>query len=100
MCINRSGIFRTFSVDPQNASGSKSDGTPLQAYSSTIGNCLIAVPVLLTLFGFIWSVILLRSADITPHYVAGHVLMGLTAIALVLLALSPLLSIKRGIRSQ
>ncbi|NYY78191.1 hypothetical protein DMI69_09315 [Escherichia coli] len=44
----------------------------MQAYSSTIGNSLIAVPVLLTLFGFIWSVILLRSADITPHYVAGH----------------------------
>ena len=69
-----------FLLIPKNASGSKSDGTPLQAYSSTIGNCLIAVPVLLTLFGFIWSVILLRSADITPHYVAGHVLMGLTAI--------------------
>ncbi len=87
LCINRSGIFRTFSVDPQNASGSKSDGTPLQAYSSTIGNCLIAVPVLLTLFGFIWSVILLRSADITPHYVAGHVLMGLTAICACLIGL-------------
>ena len=69
-----------FLLIPKNASGSKSDGTPLQAYSSTIGNCLIAVPVLLTLFGFIWSVILLRSADITPHYVAGHVLMGITAI--------------------
>ena len=66
---------------------SKSDGTPLQAYSSTIGNCLIAVPVLLTLFGFIWSVILLRSADITPHYVAGHVLMGLTAICACLIGL-------------
>ncbi|HBU8791614.1 TPA: DUF2776 family protein, partial [Escherichia coli] len=50
-----------FLLIPKNASGSKSDGTPLQAYSSTIGNCLIAVPVLLTLFGFIWSVILLRS---------------------------------------
>ena len=52
-----------FLLIPKNASGSKSDGTPLQAYSSTIGNSLIAVPVLLTLFGFIWSVILLRSAD-------------------------------------
>lgn len=76
-----------FLLIPKNASGSKSDGTPLQAYSSTIGNCLIAVPVLLTLFGFIWSVILLRSADITPHYVAGHVLMGLTAICACLIGL-------------
>ena len=59
----------------------------MQAYSSTIGNSLIAVPVLLTLFGFIWSVILLRSADITPHYVAGHVLMGLTAICACLIGL-------------
>ena len=76
-----------FLLIPKNASGSKSDGTPLQAYSSTIGNCLIAVPVLLTLFGFIWSVVLLRSADITPHYVAGHVLMGLTAICACLIGL-------------
>lgn len=76
-----------FLLIPKNASGSKSDGTPLQAYSSTIGNSLIAVPVLLTLFGFIWSVILLRSADITPHYVAGHVLMGLTAICACLIGL-------------
>lgn len=67
-----------FLLIPKNAAGSKSDGTPVQAYSSLIGNCLIAVPVLLTLLGFIWSITLLRSADITPHYVAGHVLLGLT----------------------
>ena len=59
-----------FLLIPKNAAGSKSDGTPVQAYSSLIGNCLIAVPVLLTLLGFIWSITLLRSADITPHYVA------------------------------
>ncbi|MDI7010169.1 DUF2776 family protein, partial [Pseudomonas aeruginosa] len=60
---------------------------PVQAYSSLIGNCLIAVPVLLTLLGFIWSITLLRSADITPHYVAGHVLLGLTAICACLIGL-------------
>ncbi|HAI9490206.1 TPA: DUF2776 domain-containing protein [Escherichia coli] len=48
-----------FLLIPKNASGSKSDGTPLQAYSSTIGNCLIA----------------------------GHVLMGLTAICACLIGL-------------
>ncbi|HBI2596392.1 TPA: DUF2776 family protein, partial [Escherichia coli] len=50
-------------------------------------HCLIAVPVLLTLLGFIWSITLLRSADITPHYVAGHVLLGLTAICACLIGL-------------
>ena len=74
-------------MNPKNAAGSKSDGTPLQAYSSLIGNCLIAVPLLLTVFGFIWSVTLLRSANITPHYVAGHVLLGLTAICACLIGL-------------
>lgn len=59
----------------------------MQAYSSLIGNCLIAVPLLLTVFGFIWSVTLLRSANITPHYVAGHVLLGLTAICACLIGL-------------
>lgn len=76
-----------FLLIPKNAAGSKSDGTPVQAYSSLIGNCLIAVPVLLTLLGFIWSITLLRSADITPHYVAGHVLLGLTAICACLIGL-------------
>ncbi len=46
--------------------------------------------MLLTLLGFIWSITLLRSADITPHYVAGHVLLGLTAICAVELAESPI----------
>lgn len=76
-----------FLLIPKNAAGSKSDGTPLQAYSSLIGNCLIAVPLLLTVLGFIWSVTLLRSANITPHYVAGHVLLGLTAICACLIGL-------------
>lgn len=87
LCIDCSRLLRSFSVDPENAAGSKSDGTPLQAYSSLIGNCLIAVPLLLTVFGFIWSVTLLRSANITPHYVAGHVLLGLTAICACLIGL-------------
>lgn len=43
--------------------------------------------MLLTLLGFIWSITLLRSADITPHYVAGHVLLGLTAICACLIGL-------------
>ncbi|MFP1557662.1 DUF2776 family protein [Escherichia coli] len=34
-----------FLLIPKNAAGSKSDGTPVQAYSSLIGNCLIASPL-------------------------------------------------------
>ena len=94
-CINRSGIFRTFLLlIPKNASGRQSDGTPLQAYSSTIGNSLIAVPVLLTLFGFIWSVILLRSRYHTTLCCRSRTNGVARQFALVLLALSPLLSIK------
>ncbi|MFV2449313.1 DUF2776 family protein, partial [Escherichia coli] len=49
--------------------------------------CLIAVPVLLTLLGFIWYITLLRSADINTHYVDGQVLLGLTAICARLIGL-------------
>lgn len=49
--------------------------------------CLIAVPCSVTFVSF--TSYCCCSADITPHYVAGHVLMGLTVIcAFVLLALS------------
>lgn len=76
-----------FLLIPKHAAGSRSDGIPLQAYSSLIGNGLIAVPLLLSIFGFFLSVSLLCSADITPHYVAGYVLMGITAICACLIGL-------------
>ena len=76
-----------FTLIPKNASGRREDGTPPGAYSGSVGFALICVPLAATAIGSVWAAMLLRRGAEAPHFVAGHVLMGLAAICSSLIAL-------------
>ena len=76
-----------FTLIPRNAHSRAEAGTPPEAYSSKVGVGLILIPLLAAAIGGVWATILLtREAD-TPDFVAGHVLMGLSAVCSSLIAL-------------
>lgn len=75
-----------FTLIPRNARGHADEGLPKGAYSAAVGTVLIAIPVGATAIGVIWATMLLRSAE-PPDFVAGHVLMGLSAICASIVAL-------------
>ncbi|MFN3518042.1 MAG: DUF2776 family protein [Sphingomonas sp.] len=76
-----------FTLIPRNAHGRAQDGPPAEAYSRATGAALIAVPVIATVAGALWAAMLLARAAETPDYVAGHVLLGITAICASLISL-------------
>jgi len=76
-----------FTLIPSNAAGRHEDGTPATAYGAGRGRVLVAVPVVATLVGGSWAAMLLTDPSVADHFVAGHVLMGLTAICSSLIAL-------------
>lgn len=76
-----------FTLIPRNARGRSEDGPPLDAYSGAVGAVLIAIPVTATAIGVTWAAMLLRREAEAPDFVAGHVLMGLSAICASLIAL-------------
>lgn len=76
-----------FTLIPKNSEGSYQDGVPAEAYSARVGLALMCVPVVATAIGGVWAVVLLMRAGEAPYFVAGHVLMGLTAICSSLIAL-------------
>ncbi|WP_174484870.1 DUF2776 family protein, partial [Escherichia coli] len=65
----------------------KKDESHDHAQSALIHACLNDGPFCHSRLGFMCDITLLRSAYITPHYVAGHVLLGLTAICACLIGL-------------
>jgi len=87
-----------FTLIPKNAHGRAQDGPPRDAYSGAVGAVLIAVPVVATAIGFTWAATLLRREADAPHFVAGHVLMGLSAICASLIALAS--TVVRQVRNQ
>ena len=87
-----------FTLIPRNAAGRHEDGPPATAYSSGTGWILICVPIAATMVSGVWAAILLTEQNITDHYVAGHVLMGLAAICSSLIAL--VATVVRQVRNQ
>ncbi len=87
-----------FTLIPRNAHSPAGGGPPPEAYSATVGGGLILIPVLAATTGVVWATILLtREAD-TADFVAGHVLMGLSAICASLIAL--VATVVRQVRNQ
>lgn len=87
-CVSTVAVASSsFTLIPKNAAGRKEDGPPPTAYSARLGWLLICVPVVATLVNGIWAATLLAGEAAVPHYVAGHVLMGLATICSSLIAL-------------
>lgn len=76
-----------FTLIPRNAHGRHEDGPPAEAYTGSVGLGLICVPLAATAISFIWAAVLLIRGAETPDFVAGHVLMGISAICASLIAL-------------
>jgi hypothetical protein len=87
-----------FTLIPRNAHGRAEDGTPCEAYSAAVGAGLICIPVAATLLGAVWAAMLLRQEAHTPDFVAGHVLMGISAICASLISLVS--TVVRQVRNQ
>jgi len=87
-----------FTLIPKNAHGRPEDGPPQEAYSAAVGVVLICIPLAATAIGVVWATMLLmREAD-TPAFVAGHVLMGISAICASLISLVS--TVVRQVRNQ
>ena len=87
-CVSTVATASTaFTLIPRNAHGRRVDGPPAEAYSTTVAIALICVPVAAAAIGLAWAVPLLSRGSVAPDFVAGHVLIGLTAICSSLIAL-------------
>ena len=87
-----------FTLIPKNAHGRAEDGPPPQAYSTAVGVGLICVPLAATAIGFFWATMLLMREAEAPDFIAGHVLMGISAICASLISLVS--TVVRQVRNQ
>lgn len=87
-----------FTLIPKNAHGRAEDGVPAGAYGAAAGLGLISIPVIATIIAVAWGVMLLRREADTPHFVAGHVLLGISAICACLISLVS--TVVRQVRNQ
>lgn len=87
-----------FTLIPKNAHGRHEDGPPPDAYSTATGLGLICIPLTAAAIGVAWATILLRRGTEVPHFIAGHVLMGISAICASLISLAS--TVVRQVRNQ
>ena len=87
-----------FTLIPLNSAGRPEDGPPPGAYGREIAMTLIFVPVAAALVLAVWAVVLLGDASQAPHYVAGHVMLGLAAICACLISLVS--TVARQVRNE
>ena len=98
-CVSTVATASTaFTLIPKNAHGRREDGPPAESYSASFGYGLMCVPVAATAIGLVWAIILLTREAETPDFVAGHVLMGITAICASLISLVS--TVVRQVRNQ
>ncbi|MCR2764793.1 DUF2776 domain-containing protein [Microbacterium sp. zg.B48] len=98
-CVSTVGAASSaFTLIPRNAAGSHGDGVPAEAYGRPMAWALLGVPVAATLIAGVWAVVLLVGGARADHFVAGHVLLGLTAICSSLIALVG--TVVRQVRNQ
>ncbi len=98
-CVSTVATASTaFTLINLNSAGRHADGPPAAAYGRTTGLVLIGVPVAATLVGGIWAAVLLAGSAQADHYIAGHVLMGLTLICSSLIAL--VATVVRQVRNE
>jgi len=87
-----------FTLIPKNAHGRAEDGPPADAYRNAVGLGLISIPIAAAAIGVVWATMLLRREADAPAFVAGHVLMGISAICASLISLVS--TVVRQVRNQ
>ncbi|KAA9129982.1 DUF2776 family protein [Microbacterium caowuchunii] len=98
-CVSTVATASTaFTMIPKNAAGRHEDGPPDGTYGVGFGRFLIAIPVAATVVLVTWAVILLAGASQQPHYIAGHVMLGLAAICSSLVSL--VATVVRQVRNE
>ncbi len=88
----------SFTLIPKNAKRRHEDGVPAEAYGAGAGTTLILVPIVATAIAVIFAAMLLSRSAEAPHFIAGHVLVGLAAICSSLIALVS--TVVRQVRNQ
>ena len=87
-CVATTATSSTrFTLIPKNAAATGHE-VPAQAFTSTQGNVLIMIAILLAAAAWIWAFWLLAKSHVhNAYYVAGHVMAGLACICTSLVAL-------------
>ena len=97
-CVSTVALSSTkFSLIPKNSS-SKDFSIPITAFSSTLKNILISIPIIVSIILWIISFTLLKNFRIHENFVAGFVTFGLAAICTSLIGL--VVSIVKQIRNE
>lgn len=87
-CVSTVATSSTkFSMITKNEENLKLGEHPKEAFSNAQSKMLISVPVICTIVGLLRGFYLLFSENITPHFVAGHVVLGISLICASLIAL-------------
>lgn len=76
-----------FSMITKNEDALKPGEKPKGGFTSCQAKALIAVPIICTIVGLARGVYLIFSEEITPHFVAAHVVIGISLICASLIAL-------------
>lgn len=87
-----------FILIPKNSAAPASKQVPATAYSSGVGKFFIAIPVVCSLVGLVWAIVLLINAQKAPYFVAGNVMLGLSFICSSLISL--VASVVRQVRNE
>jgi len=86
-CVSTVATASTrFLLIPRNAH-SGNEQRIAEGFTVTGERLLIAIPVLCTIAGLVLAIMLMADGSVTSHFVAGHVLMGLTIICAALITL-------------
>lgn len=87
-CVSTVATASTkFMLIPKNSSSLKEGEKQEEAFKESTAKTLIAVPIICTLIGFIRGVYLLFSSTKNDHFVAGHVLVGISLVCASLIML-------------
>ncbi|CEP40641.1 DUF2776 family protein [Paraclostridium sordellii] len=87
-CVSTVATASTkFMLIPKNSSSLKEGEKQEEAFKESTSKTLIAVPIICTLIGFIRGVYLLFSSTTNDHFVAGHVLVGISLVCASLIML-------------
>ncbi|MEF9996441.1 MAG: DUF2776 family protein [Burkholderiaceae bacterium] len=87
-----------FTLIPLNSHSQPGAPVPVGAHSASAAMLMMAVPAVCGVVAYAWALLLLGQSGSAPHYVAGHVLGGLAAICVSLIAL--VAAVARQIRNQ
>lgn len=87
-CVSTVATASTkFSMITKNEANLKLGEVPKEGFTNGQAKALISVPIICTIVGLIRGIYLIFSEEITPHFVAAHVVIGISLICASLIAL-------------